>query len=126
MNYCVLADVQKDSMLKKIVTEDEIKEAGDYIDDLSWSVGIDPIRIPVPAPYKVQQLAIAYTLMTVANNKSIMNTRAQDGEDAFALKQKIYAAKVRDLTKAIKQSPKILLGKNPRRNPIRSVSLERG
>jgi hypothetical protein len=125
VKYCTLDDMQ-DGMLKKIVTVDDIAEAEEYIDDLAWSVGIDPIRIPkIEVPYKVRKLAVYYALMTVANNKSIMNQRGQDGADAYELKRKVYAAKVDEITKDIKLSPIILLGQKPRSNAFRTIALGR-
>ncbi len=127
MSYCTLDDM-KDSILKKLVTTDEIAEAEAYINDLAWSVGIDPIRIPkIEIPYKVHKLAIAYTLMTVAMNKSAMNTRAHDGEDAYELKRKIYVKQVDDLTREIKLNTDFLLGENKKKigSYFRSIELVR-
>lgn len=126
MNYCAIDDLQRDELLKSAVSDNDISEADDYINDLSWSVGIDPIRIPTEIPYKVKQLAIAYALMTAASNKSRMNQKGQDGVDAYELKRKVYAAKVTSLTDDITASPSILLGRNSRPSTFKSIALTRG
>lgn len=125
MSYCTLDDLQRDELLKTSVSNDDIAEADAYVNDLSWSVGIDPIRIPTEVPYKIKQLAIAYALMTAASNKSRMNQRGEDGVDAYELKRKVFAAKVDNLTNYITATPAVLLGPIVRSSSIKSISLAR-
>ncbi len=127
MSYCTIDDLQRDELLRNSVSTDDIAEADAYIDDLSWSVGIDPIQIPkIEVPYKVKQLAIAYALMTAAGNKSRMNQKGQDGVDAYELKRKVYAEKVASLKNDIVATPSILLGRNGRPSAFKTIALVRG
>lgn len=126
MNYCHIEDLQRDELLRSVVSQDDVGEADAYIRDLSWSVGIDPINIPnTDIPYKVKQLAINYALMTAAGNKSRMNQKGVDGVDAYELKRKTYKEKVDALTNDIKDTPSVLLGPHKKRSSFMTIRMLR-
>ena len=111
--FCSLEDFKKDELLSDMVTEQDIADTHEFVEDFSWSKGVDPLEIPnTHVPYKVKQLAINYTYMMVAQNASIMNQKGTDGADAYELKRKVYAAKVDALKDEI--TVPVLLGAGAR------------
>lgn len=119
-----LEELPKDELLQDLVTNEDIAATHEFIEDFSWSKGVDPIEISnTHVPYKLKQLAINYTYMTVANNKSIMNNKAQDGADAYDLKRKVYAAEVERLKNEI--TAPVLLGHSPRQSLIPTIQVFR-
>lgn len=118
MSYCSPEDI-RDELLKGLVTDDDLKEASDEIDDLSRSLNVNPARIPNPAPNIVKKLAAALTLTITARNRSLMNNAGDDGEDAYEKKRQVWAKEVDRLSRMI--TAELLLGGNPpekRRFPI--------
>jgi hypothetical protein len=91
-----------DSMLKSVVSATHIKKSTNYIEDLAASLGVAIEKILSPTPFKIAELAEAYTLMEAAKKKSMMNTNGQiEGADAFELKRRVYASQVDTLTNQI-------------------------
>ncbi|TWH48551.1 hypothetical protein [Sporomusa sp. KB1] len=123
MIYCFIDDI-RDELLKKLVTEDDLQEAGNEIDDLARSLNVNPAKIPNPAPNTVKKLAAALTLTITARNSSLMNASG-DGEDAYEKKRQVWAKEVDRLSRMI--TPELLLGGNPpekRRFPM-TVEMKR-
>lgn len=88
----------RDVLLKDLITQEDIADSTEYIDDIAIRLGVDPARIPVPAPYQVKMLAMCYTLMSVALNAAMNNGAGGENEaDAFELKRRVYAKRVADL-----------------------------
>lgn len=109
MSYCTLADI-RDELLKRLVTDDDFKEADSEIDDIARSLNIDPAQIPNnPYPSIVTKLAAALTLSITARNNSLMN--GADGEDPYEKKRQVWAKEADRLTKMI--TPELLLGGKP-------------
>ncbi|MCM0759950.1 hypothetical protein M7775_15435 [Sporomusa sphaeroides DSM 2875] len=109
MIYCSIDDI-RDELLKQLVTEDDLQEASDEIDDLARSLNVNPARIPNPVPNTVKKLAAALTLTITARNSSLMNAGG-DGEDAYEKKRQVWAKEVDRLSKMITQE--VLLGGKP-------------
>lgn len=87
-----------DSLLKNIVTKGHIAKSSQYIEDLAYSLGVRADAIQKPAPFIVRELAEAYALMEAAEKKAMMNTDARhEGADAYELKRRVYAEKVKNL-----------------------------
>jgi len=119
-----LEELPKDELLRDDVTAEDIAVTHAFIEDFSWSKGVDPIEISnTHVPYKVKQLAINYTYMMVAQNKSIMNQKGIDGADAYELKRKVYAAKVEALKNEI--TVPVLLGTGARESSFPTIRILR-
>jgi len=119
-----MEDFTKDELLRDLVTVQDIADTHEFIEDFSWSKGVDPIEIPnTEVPYKVKQLAINYTYMTAAQNASIMNQKGIDGADAYELKRKVYAAKVEALKNEI--TVPVLLGTGARESSFPTIRILR-
>lgn len=88
----------RDKLLQKLVKPEDIEESTDYIDDIAIRLGVDPRRIPSPAPYQIRTLAMCYSLMTTAQNETRMNSDGgEDGADSYELKRRVYAKRVAEL-----------------------------
>lgn len=110
MSYCTAGDI-RDELLKELVTDDDITEASDEIDDLARSLKVDPANIPDPAPNIVKKLAAALTLIIAARNASLMNNAGEDGEDSYEKKRQVWTEEADRLTKMV--TPELLLGGKP-------------
>jgi hypothetical protein len=108
MAYFELADI-RDSLLQKLVRPEDVEESAAYIDDIALRLGVNPGRIPSPAPFQVKTLAMCYALMLTAQNASRMNSDGgEDGADAYEMKRRIYAKRVAELEAQV--TPQTLLG----------------
>lgn len=120
--YCSLDTLPKDELLQELVTEDDISETDAFMDDFALSKGVNPSLI-IQMPYKVRKLAVNYTYMMVAQNKSLMNQKGIDGADAFELKRKVYAAEVAKLKDEI--TAEVLLSMSARESSIPTIRILR-
>lgn len=91
----------RDQLLADMLTEEDCVDADDYIEDLARSLGVEPVDIAVPTPYKVKQLVMSYALMVCARNGSIMNEKGSDGTDAYEMKRRVYQREIDRLTSAM-------------------------
>jgi len=108
MAYFETTDI-RDKLLKGSLTEDDIAESTDYINDLAKRLDVAPELIPVPAPFMVKTLAICYALMTAALNASRNNGGGGENEaDAWELKRRVYAKRVAELESQV--TARTLLG----------------
>lgn len=96
MRYFEIDEI-RDELLKNKINQKDINDAGNFVEDLALSFGIRAEEILDPAPFKIRMLAVNYALMTCAKNLSVMNLKGADGDDAYALKYKIYAKEVERL-----------------------------
>lgn len=88
----------RDELLKTILAEADILDSTAYIDDLAVRFGVNPSKIPTPAPFQIKMLAMCYALMQTALNASMNNGSGGESEaDAYELKRRIYAKRVADL-----------------------------
>lgn len=112
----------RDQLLADMLTEEDIADADNYIDDLAQSLNVEPRDIVIPTPYKVKQLAMSYALMICARGGSIMNERGADGNDAYEIKRRVYQREIDRLTSAM--TVQILTGQKSNAAPG-VITLER-
>lgn len=87
-----------DSLLNKRVSDWIMHKTSQYIEDLAKNYGVAPEDIKNPTPFKVNQIAVYYALMTAALESSRMASNGeQDGADAYELKRRVYADMLKDL-----------------------------
>jgi hypothetical protein len=115
----------RDKLLLKFVKPEDVAESTAYIDDIAIRLGVDPGRIPLPAPYQVRTLAMCYALMITAQNETRMNSDGgEDGADAYELKRRIYAKRVAELEAQVTAQTLLGGGSLGKKFPI-SISLGR-
>nr|WP_092074949.1 hypothetical protein [Dendrosporobacter quercicolus]NSL49575.1 hypothetical protein [Dendrosporobacter quercicolus DSM 1736]SDN23345.1 hypothetical protein SAMN04488502_11531 [Dendrosporobacter quercicolus] len=115
----------RDKLLVKLIKPEDIQESTDYIDDIALRLGVNPGRIPVPAPYQVRTLAMCYALMTAAQNETRMNSDGgEDGADSYELKRRIYAKRVAELEDQITAETLLGGGSASKKFPV-SIPLRR-
>lgn len=97
MAYFATEDI-RDLLLKNLIKPEDVAESTAYIDDIALRLGVNPGRIPSPAPFQVKTLAMCYALMLTALNASRMNgDGSDDGADAYEMKRRVYARRVAEL-----------------------------
>lgn len=115
----------RDELLKDMIKQEDIADSTEYIDDIALRLGVDPVRIPVPAPYQVRTLAMCYCLMTIALNASLNNGSGGENEaDAYELKRRVYAKRVAELESQITVKTLLGGGSSGKKFPM-SISLRR-
>ena len=92
----------RDKLLKDVLSEEDIDESTEYINNIASRLKVDYAQIPVPAPYPVRTLAMYYALMICAQNQSVLNSDGEEaGSDSYELKRQIYAKRVSELESGI-------------------------
>lgn len=88
----------RDKLLKDVLSEEDIDESTEYINNIANRLKVDHTQIPSPAPYPVRTLAMYYALMICAQNETVLNSGGDEaGDDSYELKRKTYAKQVADL-----------------------------
>lgn len=90
-----------DALLKSYVTPNIAEESTGYVNNFAINLGVNPKRIPDPAPFAVQQLARLYAYMTAAFRKATFSTGKEATDDSFALKFKAYKKQLEDWEKQL-------------------------
>ncbi|VBB05572.1 Hypothetical protein LUCI_0782 [Lucifera butyrica] len=115
----------RDELLKSLIKEEDIKESTGYIDDIAIRLGVNPARIPKPAPYQVKTLALCYALMVSAQNASLQNgSGGENGADAYEIKRRVYKARVDELEAQVTMQTLLGGGSAGRKFPV-SIPLGR-
>lgn len=86
----------RDALLKGMLSEEDIDESTDYVNNLAARLGVKPEEIAEPISYPVEKLALYYALMICAENAS--KPTAKDGEakdDPYEKKRALYEERVR-------------------------------
>lgn len=115
----------RDELLKDLITEEDIADSTNYIEDIAMRLGVSPLRIPKPAPYQVKTLAMCYALMLTALNASRNDGGGGDNEaDAYELKRRVYAKRVAELETQVTAQTLLGGGSAGKRFPV-SIPMRR-
>ena len=100
MSRIALADLT-DELLKDCVTQDQLDEADEFLDNLAGRLGVDPDDIVAPLALTARRLTLAYAYKLAAVDKEGQQPemlRSGDGYDVYSQKRRFYANEVKDLS----------------------------
>ena len=118
----------KDELIGPLVEADDLAKTDAYLDDLANALEVDPATIVDPLPFKVKELAVAYTCQEIAKRKAGglagAGFKNQDSGDKYQAKLAIFQADVQRLESLI--TGDILTGIRKSAAVVGTIELERG